>query len=184
MTVAPLTDNTGFSDLLKTRSREAFSELYNKYSGALFGIICKIVQNKAVCEELLQDVFLKIWKNIDKYDSSKGSLFVWMLNIARNTSIDHLRSTEHKMQMHTQQPQQDTLAVPVTMQNKAENEEVRGLAFKPEHKYKQVIDLLYFGGYTQEEVAQILQIPLDTVKTRGRAGLQQLRTLYENTNKN
>ena len=184
MTATLTSDNNLFSDLLKTRSRDAFSELYDKYSAALFGVICRIVQNKVIGEELLQDVFVKIWKNIDKYEASKGALFTWMLHITRNTCIDYLRSMQHKMQMRIQPGLQETLTAPATTQHNAENIELRGLAFKLEHKYKQVIDLLYFWGYSQEEVAQSLQIPLGTVKTRSRMGLQQLRTLYENVNKN
>jgi len=184
MTATLTSDNNLFSDLLKTRSRDAFSELYDKYSAALFGVICRIVQNKVIGEELLQDVFIKIWKNIDKYEASKGTLFTWMLHITRNTCIDYLRSMQHKMQMRMRPELQETLAAPATSQCKAENTELRGFAFKLEHKYQQVIDLLYFRGYSQEEVAQTLKIPLGTVKTRSRMGLQQLRTLYENANKN
>ena len=184
MTTALTTDNTCLSELLKAGSRDAFSELYDKYSPALFGIISRIVQNKAVGEELLQDIFIKIWKNIDKYEASKGTLFTWMLHITRNTCIDYLRSVQHKMQMHTQPQLLETLTIPEAAQYKAEHAELKGLAFKLEHKYKEVIELLYFWGYSQEEVAQRLQIPLGTVKTRSRMGLQQLRTLYESANKN
>ena len=184
MTATLTSDNNHFSDLLKTRSRDAFSELYAKYSPALFGVICRIVQNRASGEELLQDVFIKIWKNIDKYEASKGTLFTWMLHNTRNTCIDYLRSMQHKMQMRMQPELQETPAACVTSPYKAENTELRGFAFKLEHKYQQVIDLLYFWGYSQEEVSQKLQIPLGTVKSRSRIGLQQLRTLYENANKN
>jgi RNA polymerase sigma-70 factor (ECF subfamily) len=154
MTASLTSDNNHFSELLKTGSRDAFSELYDKYSPALFGVICRIVQNKVIGEELLQDVFVKIWKNIDKYETSKGALFTWMLHITRNTCIDYLRSVQHKMQMRIQPELQETLAAPSATQHIAENTELRGLAFKLEHKYQQVIDLLYFWGYSQEEVAQ------------------------------
>ena len=85
-------DTIRFPGLLKTRSRDAFAELYDKYSGAFYSIICRMITNANVAEELLQDVFIKVWKNIDKYDPSKGSLFTWMLQISRNTCIDYLRT--------------------------------------------------------------------------------------------
>jgi len=175
-------NDTMLPDLLKTKSRDAFSELYDKYSGALYGIIYKMIQKENIAEELLQDVFIKVWKHIDKYDSSKGTLFTWMLQIMRNTCIDHLRTKEHKIKFQSEINLQETLATPEIHLNN-ENSELRRLALKLETKYRQIIDLVYFWGYSQEEVAKMLNIPLGTVKTRSRAGLQQLRSLYQNMNK-
>lgn len=174
-------DNT-LPELLKTKSREAFAKLYDKYSGALYGIIYKMIQKENIAEELLQDVFIKVWKNIDKYESTKGTLFTWMLQIARNACIDHLRTKEHKIKFHSEVNLQETLATSEIHYNN-ENSELRGLAFKLEAKYRQIIDLVYFWGYSQEEVAKMLNLPLGTVKTRSRTGLQQLRSLYQNMNK-
>jgi RNA polymerase sigma factor (sigma-70 family) len=169
-----------FPEVLKTKSRDAFAELYDKYSGAIYGTICKMISNTNIAEELLQDVFVKVWKNIDKYDQSKGSFFTWMLQISRNTCIDYLRTRQHKMQLSTstQVERDESTASTNELHYNTENTELRGLAFKLEHKYRQVIDLVYFWGYSQEEVSQLLDIPLGTVKTRSRAGLQQLRDLY------
>jgi RNA polymerase sigma-70 factor (ECF subfamily) len=177
-----VTHNDTILPELKTKNREAFAKLYDKYSGALYGIIYKMVQNANIGEELLQDVFVKVWKNIDKYDSSKASLFTWMLQITRNTCIDHLRTKEHKIKFQSEINLQDTLATP-EMHNHNENSELRSLAYKLDTKYRQIIDLVYFWGYSQEEVAKMLGIPLGTVKTRSRAGLQQLRSLYQSMNK-
>jgi RNA polymerase sigma-70 factor (ECF subfamily) len=168
----------------KTKSPDAFAELYDKYSAAIYSIICKIITNTNIAEELLQDVFVKVWKNIDKYDPSKGSLFTWMLQISRNTCIDYLRTSEHKKQLSTsaQVIGHEAIASSNEIHYKTENRELRGLALKLEHKYRQVIDLVYFWGYSQEEVSQLLDIPLGTVKTRSRTGLQQLRDLYRQHN--
>ena len=179
MTTSTVNDSKQLCELLKTRSSNAFAQLYDKYSGALYGIICRMVQNANVAEELLQDVFVKVWKNIDKYDTEKGSLFTWLLQITRNTCIDHMRTKQHKFRFNADI---DTQKEKVASQHEGsynfENTELRNLAFKLEYKYRQIIDLVYFWGYSQEEVAQMLNIPLGTVKTRSRAGLQQLRTLY------
>jgi len=88
--------------MLQTKSREAFSLLYDSYNEALFGIICRMVDNRAAAEELLQDSFVKIWKNIHLYDAGKGTLFTWMLNIARNAAIDKLRSRSYQDSLKNQ----------------------------------------------------------------------------------
>ena len=80
---------------LKTRSKYAFSVLYDNYASALLGIATKIVRNQQVGEDVLQEVFIKIWRNIDTYDNLKGTLFTWMLNITRNESNDYLRSKQY-----------------------------------------------------------------------------------------
>jgi RNA polymerase sigma factor (sigma-70 family) len=183
--ISMTSNNTShFPVLLKTRSGDAFAELYDKYSGAIYSIICKMVTTTNIAEELLQDVFVKVWKNSDKYDESKGSLFTWMLQITRNTCIDYLRTGQHKMQLNTdtQLERHETIATSNEIHYNTENTELRGLAFKLEYKYRQIIDLVYFWGYSQEEVSQMLNIPLGTVKTRSRTGLQQLRDLYHQTN--
>ncbi|HRI19707.1 MAG TPA: RNA polymerase sigma factor [Panacibacter sp.] len=184
MTTTLVKDTNQLPDLLKLKSREAFESLYDNFSPALYGVICKMVQNTGTGEELLQDVFVKIWKNIDRYDASRGTLFTWMLNITRNTCIDYLRSSRHKMQMQLNGAPLESISVGAELNYNPENSELRGLALKLEHKYRQIIDLVYFWGYSQEEVSQMLNIPLGTVKTRSRNGLQELRKLYQNFNNN
>ena len=83
-------DETELVMLLKQKSKVAFNYLYDNYSRALYGIILKIVETEEVAEDILQDVFVKIWNRIDSYDASKGKLFTWLLNVARNTGYSYI----------------------------------------------------------------------------------------------
>ena len=100
---SPLLLSNKYSELelvtqLKLKDTQAFSYLYDNYSAAIMGVIYKMTENTELSEDILQEVFIKIWNNFDNYDSSKGKLFTWMLNIARNLTIDNLRSKSYKKQ--------------------------------------------------------------------------------------
>jgi RNA polymerase sigma-70 factor (ECF subfamily) len=163
--------------LLKRKDANAYSLLYDNYSAALFGVISRVVSAEEIAEDILQDVFIKIWKNIENYDASKGRLFTWMLNIARNASIDYSRSKQFKMGTKIQG--MDTSVYEVNKKSSTHSntdfigvkEEVAKL--KEEHRI--LIDMIYFAGYTQEDTAKELNIPLGTVKTRVRAAIIKLR---------
>jgi RNA polymerase sigma-70 factor, ECF subfamily len=172
---SPITTNE-LVELLRQRSREGFNELYEGYSATLYGIICKIVKDAAMAEDILQDSFVKVWKNIDNYSAEKGSFFTWLLNITRYTAIDYLRSKQYKQQIKNQTTTDNEYIqeTAYTVTN-IDNNNLKLLVAKLEPKYREVIDLIYFWGYTQDEVSKILQIPLGTVKTRARMGLQLLR---------
>lgn len=166
---------------LQNKSEEAFSVLYDDYAAALFGIAFKIVRNKMTAEELLQDVFVKIWKHIDTYDATKGTLFTWMLNITRNTCKDYFRTKHYHYQTLIVQEELNDIPseyIPQATSYQAENWEMQQLTQKLPPKYKEIIDLLYIYGYSQEQIAQKLNIPLGTVKTRSRDALRQLRNIY------
>jgi RNA polymerase sigma-70 factor, ECF subfamily len=166
---------------LQNKSEEAFSVLYDDYAAALFGIVFKIVRNKAIAEELLQDVFVKIWKHIDAYDATKGTLFTWMLNITRNTCKDYFRTKHYHYQTLIVQDELDGISskyMPQSSNYQAESWEMQLLTQKLLPKYKEIIDLVYIYGYSQEQVAEKLKIPLGTVKTRSRDALRQLRDIY------
>ncbi|MBI2731668.1 MAG: sigma-70 family RNA polymerase sigma factor [Sphingobacteriales bacterium] len=160
--------------LVKQDARKGFEFIYSRYSSALYGILIRIVDDFKIAEDLLQDTFVKIWKNLDSYDDSKGTIFTWMLNIARNTGIDYLRSNQYKQW----QQNKSSDAFDADGHSSVHNTDVIGirqLALKLETKYRQVIELLYFKGHTQQEVAELLNIPLGTVKTRTRQALLTLR---------
>src|SRR6266446_3014002 len=82
--------------LLKQRQQNAFSYLYDHYSGALYNVILAIVSDRELANDVLQEVFIKIWKQSESYDATKGRLFTWMMNVARNASIDMLRSKSYQ----------------------------------------------------------------------------------------
>lgn len=169
--------------LLKGKDTEAFNVLYDNYSAALYGVISRIVESEATAQDILQDVFVKIWKRIDSYDSTKGRLFTWMLNIARNTAIDELRSAQHKqgIKNHTIEDSVNTINSSQSTSIKTDQIGLKETVLKLKSEYKLIIDLLYFKGYTQEEVSQEFNIPLGTVKTRTRAALTDLRKLLDVT---
>ncbi len=167
--------------LLRQREKRGFSLLYDNYSSALFGVVRKIVRSEEVAQDVLQDAFVKIWKNIDSYDRSKGTLFTWILNIARNTAIDRIRSQSFKQTATAQNI--DSQSLPVDRDTTSETAvDHIGLdkvlpQLRPEHQ--EMIDYVYFKGYTQTEVAEALGMPLGTVKTRVRMAIDHLRKLLK-----
>lgn len=167
---------------LKKRDQQAFQWLYDQYSPALYGVVLRIVRDDEQSADLLQDIFVKIWKNLDGYDSSKGRLFTWMLNVARNTAIDSLRARKTQPFGAIRTDEENVHIVDREHNTEQPNPEHIGLKevvdqLRPERK--QLIDLVYFGGYTHEEAAEKLNLPLGTVKTRVRAALQELKQLFK-----
>jgi len=166
--------------LLKERHQNAFSYLYDHYSGALYNVILAIVPEQEQASDVLQEVFIKIWRMSESYDATKGRLFTWMMNIARNASIDVVRSKSYQ---NSQQNRELTEAVYESGGSTATNIDkigLRKLVHTLKDDYKVLVELSYFEGFTQDEISKMLNIPLGTVKTRLRAALLQLRELVKN----
>ncbi len=164
--------------LLKNREEKGFNYLYENYSAALYGTIIKVVLFEDEANEVLQDVFIKIWNSIDSFDETKGALYTWMLNIARNSAIDRIRSKNFKNNLKNQSiPDFVNNTKQLTTEQVHNFNEVRNVVDQLRDDYSEVINQAYFGGYTQEEISENLGIPLGTVKTRTRAAFQELRTL-------
>lgn len=161
----------------KNKDAKAFESLYELYHESMFGVINTIVKNDAIATEVLQDVFIKAWNKADTYSTKKGRFFTWLLNIARNAAIDKIRSKSFK---NAQQNQDIDFYVHSIESNERLDEKVNAIGLKKyvsklAEKCKQVIDFLYFKGYTQKETAEALEIPLGTVKTRNRNCISELR---------
>jgi RNA polymerase sigma-70 factor (ECF subfamily) len=167
--------------LLRQREKRGFTMLYDNYSSALYGIIRKIVRSEELAQDVMQDAFVKIWRGIDSYDASKGTLFTWILNVARNTAIDRVRSQEFKQTMGAQSlnnssPHLEGISASHQSVDHIGLENVLPL-LRPEHQ--EIIDYVYFKGYTQTEVAESLNMPLGTVKTRVRMAIDHLRKILK-----
>lgn len=180
----PNNDIDSLVKLVQSKSEIGFCTLYDKYCGALYGIIIKLVKRTDVADDLLQDTFVKIWKHIDGFDSSKGALFTWMLNIARNQAIDYLRSSTYRkqlLQVEIDLFSHCTHSIGNITSNNCPIEftDFKNNALQLDSKYTEVIDLIYFYGWTQEQTAEILKLPLGTIKTRARKGLSLLKILYK-----
>lgn len=164
---------------IKERDQNAFAYLYDNYSKALFGVIFTVVGNAQEAEDILQNVFLKIWDNFSMYDKNKGRLYTWMLNIARNAAIDYIRSKQNKINLKNFTS--DNIVNDIDKQHSNfTNYDHIGLknvltGLKPDHQT--IIDMAYYQGYTQDEIAKQLQMPLGTVKTKVRQAIIILREI-------
>ncbi len=155
----------------------AFERLYDMYWDNICGVINTIVQDTNLAEEIAQDVFVKIWKNSASYNASKGRFFTWILNIARNAAIDEVRSKSFKKQKMNLSADYFVGTIDDSDSDQIDIDTIglRKLVKNLKEKCIQIIDLLYFKGYSQKEVAEQLAIPLGTVKTRNRSCISQLR---------
>ena len=164
--------------LLKEQNNDAFNYLYDHYSGALFTIINQIVSDKDTASDVLQEVFVNIWRKIGTYDETKGRLFTWMLNIARNAAIDKVRSKGYRDNQRTHPIAEGENAGMSMSSNPVINDVgLKKVLTTLNEEYRRLIDLSYFQGFTHEEIAKMLGIPLGTVKTRIRTAISQLRTM-------
>jgi RNA polymerase sigma factor (sigma-70 family) len=162
---------------LKKKENGAFEYLYNNYKGALFTTIRQIIPDVEIAGDVLQEAFITAWKNIDKYDASKGRLFTWLFNVTRNCAINTLRSKNYKSQQKN-----ESLDNYVNYIDEKETQvlNINQIGLRKQvhllrEDYKNVLELSYFNGFTHEEIAKILEIPVGTVKTRLRNALIELR---------
>ncbi|WP_435625098.1 RNA polymerase sigma factor [Flagellimonas sp.] len=161
---------------LSNGDKAALYQLYDKYSGALYGVILRMCQNDSDAQDLLQETFVKIWTNIAKYDASKGRFYTWAYRIARNTTLNSLRSRNDLIQ-------NDDLSVYETKasdESKQEDTLLKGSLQKLEPHHQKAIALVYYQGYTHQEAHEVMGVPLGTFKSYIRQALKQLRKTYAN----
>ena len=162
---------------LRDGDTTAMGVLYDHFADALYGVVCRIVQDDALAADILQDSFVKVWQNADQYDPEKSRLFTWMLRICRNTAIDRIRQRQRRNTREIQ-----TSAGNVwdkgSEQIQPQHLDLPELVQKLDRKYREVLNLLFFQGMTQQEVSDTLGIPLGTVKSRLKVSLRELRAMY------
>jgi RNA polymerase sigma factor (sigma-70 family) len=165
---------------LKNYENQAYKYLYMHYRVALFNIIRQLVADSDTANDILQEVIVAIWKNIDKYDSGRGRLFTWLHTITRNTTINTLRSKNFKANSKNENLADVVSFIDnkIGIEQKIEQIGLRKQVHLLREDYKNVLELSYFKGFTQEEVAKELNIPLGTVKTRLRNALIELRKQF------
>lgn len=164
---------------LQNKNPKAFERIYERYSVSTFGIIYSIIHDESISEEVLQDVFMKIWDKSHTYSQEKGRFFTWILNIARNAAIDKTRSKDFK---NKNKNLSASYFVDILAEKNNFSGQMDAIGIK---KYldilkpycKKIIDLLYFKGFTQKDASAELEIPLGTLKTRNRNCINVLRKI-------
>ena len=161
--------------------RDAFGELYDETSPRVFGLVRRLVVDPAQAEEVTQDVYLEIWQNASRFDAARGSAVGWMFTIAHRRAVDRIRSAQAAHDRDLRVGARD-LDVPVDSVAEAaettiEHERVRGALGELSDLQRECVALAYYGGLTQAEIAERLDVPLGTVKTRLRDGMIRLRNV-------
>lgn len=164
-------------DRIKRGDQQAFAEVYDRYCGALNGVVQRYIQDPDAAEDVLQDTFVKIWKNCSTYDDTKGSFFTWMLNIARNTAIDQLRKQQKKT-IGENRIGENSVGLSQANEQNTNTIGLMAMVDKLNPDQRLMVEYLYVKGYTQQEVADELEIPLGTVKTRTRMAMKELRKWF------
>lgn len=174
-----LQEETDLIKSLRTGDEKAYGILYDRYAAMLYGVMCRIVNDQKEVEHLLQDCFVKIWQNIGQYDPSKGRFATWLINIARNQAIDFTRSKYFSQQLKNQPLENLVHSIANTNPTSLDDAiDLAQLVKKLPESCRQVIEWMYFEGYTQQEIADKFNIPLGTVKSRARSALNTLRTYF------
>jgi RNA polymerase sigma-70 factor, ECF subfamily len=167
--------------LIGAKDPEAFEVFYDRHGGVAYSLAYRIVGEKAAAEDVTQEAFISIWRSGARFDRARGSVRSWMLSIVRNRAIDALRSRAGKAPKLTfdddavldQRPSEE-LTDDEAMRNETAGE-LRGALGELPGEQSKVIELAYFGGFSQSEISRMLGVPLGTVKGRMRLGLEKIR---------
>jgi RNA polymerase sigma-70 factor (ECF subfamily) len=167
--------------LVGRRAPEAFEVLYDRHGGAAFSLAYRMVGNRAVAEEVTQEAFISVWRSGARFDPTRGSVRSWLLSIVRNRGIDFLRSRAGrapKLDLDDASVLDQRPAAERTEEEALRREtagEIRGALGKLPGEQSKVIELAYFGGFSHSEIAEMLGLPMGTVKGRMRLGLEKIR---------
>ena len=169
---------------IMTRDSIALSALYDRYAGLIYSLIRSVIKNHEEAEDLLQEVFVQLWERASTYDATKGSVYTWIVTLARNRAIDQVRSKSFQQQNKiSREVGPDMLYSPMESSPfdlvvaEERSRKMRDALSQIPPEQSQVIHIAYFGGWSQSEIAAQLKIPLGTVKTRMRQGMKKLQQL-------
>ncbi|HKK44806.1 MAG TPA: sigma-70 family RNA polymerase sigma factor [Balneolaceae bacterium] len=170
---------------IKQRDADALEELYDLYKRLLFGMVVSIVKKREESEDVLQEIFVKIWNKADSFNEERGNVYSWIVTLARNKAIDRIRSKGYK----TQQKQSVSIHEPLFTLETDKHDPMETTIFSDRAELvkkalgeipaeqSEVIKIAYYRGMTQSEIAEYLDIPLGTVKTRTRQGMIKLKRI-------
>jgi RNA polymerase sigma-70 factor (ECF subfamily) len=176
--VIPLTLND-LLGLVAEGDEGAFGQLYDQSSGRVFGLVRRLLKDSAQSEEVTQEIFLEVWQNAKRYDPNKGSATTWILTMAHRRAVDRIRSSQstrdrdQKIGLRDLETEYDSVSESVEI--KVEHERVGEALKRLTELQRQAVTLAYYGGYSHSEVAEMLKVPIGTVKTRLRDGMIRLR---------
>jgi RNA polymerase sigma-70 factor (ECF subfamily) len=162
---------------IQHRDQEAMIALYKRHAGLAFGVAYRVLGEQTAAEECVQDAFLKIWQSAAQFDGTRGSFIGWLVQIVRNTAIDTLRRQRRKAAVDPFEGLENVLIEDNRHTQDRKDSLRRTLEDLPPDQ-QQVIELSYFGGLSQSEIAEKLEVPLGTVKTRARLAVQKLREAW------
>jgi RNA polymerase sigma-70 factor, ECF subfamily len=162
---------------VRAGDQQALAELYDRYSHVVYGVALRILQDTGAAEDILQDIFLQLWRRPDAFDSSRGSLAAWLAVIARHRSIDRLRRRRPETDI-----EECVIAGGVDPRDETERslviEKVRVAMNEMSADQRTAMEMAFFQGLTHTEIAEKTGEPLGTIKTRIRSGLQMLRARF------
>lgn len=162
--------------------QSALMQLYARYGNAVYGLALRILHDTGLAEEVTQDTFLKVWKQSERWDADKGKLSSWLLTVARHTAIDRYRQLQRRLPPGIPLEDAETAlgqTAVVDTQQWADGQLLARLLTQLPSEQAQLIQLAFFQGMSHSELAESLELPLGTVKTRLRLGLQKLKGLWQ-----
>jgi RNA polymerase sigma factor (sigma-70 family) len=174
--------DTELINLITSKDPSALEQLYDKYERPVYSFAYRMVNDEMMAEEVVQEVFLRIWNSAERYDAKYGKLTTWMFTLTRNIAIDLLRKKRSRMPEPFAPEEQLNIMPDVSQNTEAEvelkwiGEQVKSALDDLNPDQKQVVELIYYEGFTQQEVADKYSIPLGTVKSRVRLALKQLKS--------
>ena len=171
-------DDAALLALVKSGDEHAMASLFDRYSKVVYSVALRVLRDPASAEDVLQEIFMQIWRNPDGFIATRGSLGGWLAVVSRNRSIDALRRKRP-----TDQIDDMALASPYNLANEAERnsmiEKARGVIYKLPVEQRKTLEMAFFDGLTHSEIAEMTGDPLGTVKTRIRSALTTLRKAFQ-----
>ena len=160
-------------------NKDAFDQVYSALAGSVYGLACRVLRDPAQAEEVAQEVLVEIWRTANRYDPEQGSVQAWAMTMTHRRAVDRVRSVEAATRRDTRVAQQSAQIpfdqVVEEVEVNLDRQRVRRCLAGLTELQRESVGLAYYGGYTYPEVAELLQVPLGTVKTRMRDGLARLR---------
>jgi RNA polymerase sigma-70 factor (ECF subfamily) len=179
MAVHGAIDETSLVERMQRRDPKALAELYDRYGRVVYALILRVVRDVGIAEDLVQEAFLRVWNRVGGFDAQKGAIGPWLMAVARNRAIDYLRSSAGRERNSVEYDEIEHPSVFCDMEKDILSSDkariVKSAIEKLSPNYRQVIELAYFEGLSQTEMAERMGQPLGTVKTWVRTALKNLR---------